>query len=69
MAPSEAQKRASNKYNLEHMTTLGCKVRKAEAEEFKDYCKKQGKTSNAVLSEYVYKCIGKDGSTNGEGNQ
>ncbi len=26
MPPSEAQKRASNKYNLEHNATLGCKV-------------------------------------------
>ena len=67
MAPSEAQKRASNKYNLENMTTLGCKVRKAEAEAFKKYCAKNGKTSNAVLSEYVFKCI--EETTNGEGNQ
>lgn len=66
MAPSDAQKRASNKYNLEHMTTLGCKVRKAEAEAFKDYCAKQGKTSNAVLSEYVFECISTD--TDGEDN-
>ncbi len=60
MAPSEAQKRASNKYNLEHMTTLGCKVKREEAEAFKDYCAKQGKTSNTVLKEYVIECIEKD---------
>lgn len=60
MAVSEAQKRASNKYNMEHMTTLGCKVKKEEAEAFKQYAKEQDKTSNAVLKEYVYKCIGKD---------
>lgn len=30
MPPSEAQKRVSNKYNLEHNATLGCKVRKEE---------------------------------------
>ena len=60
MAPSDAQKRASNRYNLEHMSTLGCKVRKGDAEAFKEFCMKQGKTSNMVLKEYVFMCIGKD---------
>ncbi len=58
MAPSEAQKRASNKYNLENMTVLGCKVKKAEAAAFKDYCALQGKTSNTVLKEFVMERIG-----------
>lgn len=58
--PSEAQKRASNKYNLEHMSTLGCKVKKDKAEAFKKYCSEQGKTTNTVLREFVYKCIDKD---------
>ena len=60
MAPTEAQKRASNKYNLKNMATLGCKVRKEEAEAFKDYCSQHGKTSNTVLKEYVYECIDND---------
>ena len=55
--PSEAQKRASNKYNLEHMATLGCKVRKDQAEAFKEYCEKQGKTTNTVLKEFVLDCV------------
>ena len=58
--PTEAQKRASNKYNLKNMATLGCKVKKEEAKAFKDYCSQHGKTSNTVLKEYVYECIGKD---------
>ena len=37
MAVSEAQKRASNKYNLENMATLGCKVKKDDAEKFKEF--------------------------------
>lgn len=57
MAPTEAQKKASNKYNLKNMATLGCKVRKEEAEAFKEYCSLLGKTSNTVLKEYVYECI------------
>ena len=58
MAPSEAQKRASNKYNLEHMSTLGCKVKKAQATAFKAYCETQGSTSNTVLKDFVLGCIG-----------
>lgn len=39
------------------MTTLGCRVKKEQAEKFKSYCKDIGKTSNAVLREYVLDCI------------
>ncbi len=62
--PSEAQKRASNKYNLEHMSTLGCKVKKEDAQAFKQYAEERKTTPNALLRGYVYKCIGKkeDGS-------
>ena len=62
MAPSEAQKRASNKYNLEHMSTLGCKVKKAQATAFKAYCEIQGSTSNTVLKDFVLGCIGEQES-------
>ena len=59
MAVSEAQKRASDKYNKEHMITLGCKVRREEAAIFKDYSAAQNKTTNAILKEYVLECISK----------
>lgn len=42
------------------MTTLSCKLRKEQAEAFKKYCTELGKTSNAVLREYVLQCIGAD---------
>lgn len=58
MAPSDAQKRASAKWDGENMTTLGCKIKKDQAEKFKAYCADQGKTSNAVLKEFVLDCIG-----------
>lgn len=58
MAPSEAQKKASNKYNLEHMATIGCKLKKEQAEAFRAYCKERGTTPNAKLREYVLECIG-----------
>ena len=59
MAVSEAQKKASDKYNRTHMSTLGCKVKKEEAEAFKAYCEKKKKTPNTELKEHVMKCIGK----------
>lgn len=57
MAPSEAQKRASAKYQQKNIASLACRVKKEQAEKFKAYCKEQGKTSNAVLREYVLDCI------------
>ena len=58
MAPTEAQKRASAKYHREHIASLACRVKKEQAEKVKDYCAEQGKTSNAVLKDYVLECIG-----------
>ena len=58
MAPSDAQKRASAKYQRENIASLACRVKKDQAEKFKDYCAEQGKTSNAVLKEFVLTCIG-----------
>lgn len=58
MAPSDAQKRATKKYQKENIASLACRVKKEQAEKFKAYCEAQGKTSNAVLREYVFRCIG-----------
>lgn len=57
MAPSEAQKRASAKYQRENIASLACRVKKDQAEKFKAYCASMGKTSNAVLRDYVLDCI------------
>lgn len=40
------------------MATLGCRVKKDQAESFKVFCEIQGRTSNAVLRDYVLECIG-----------
>ena len=42
------------------MSTLGCKVRKIDAEAFKKYAEENGTTANSLLRGFVYKCIGKD---------
>lgn len=57
MPPSEAQKKATAKYQKENIASLACRVKKEQAEKFKAYCDSIGKTSNAVLREYVLKCI------------
>lgn len=58
MAPTEAQKRASAKYQRENIASLACRVKREQAEKFKAYCLNLGKTSNAVLRDYVLDCIG-----------
>ena len=57
MAISEAQKKASAKYHKENIASLACRVKKEQAEKFKAFCTNQGKTSNAVLREFVLECI------------
>ena len=57
MPTTKAQKRASAKYQQEHIASLACRVKKEQADKFKAYCESMGKTSNAVLREYVLNCI------------
>ncbi len=57
MPPSEAKKRANKKYQAKTIASLACRVKKEQAEKFKAYCAEFGKTSNAVLREYVLHCI------------
>ena len=49
MALTDAKRRANNKYSKENMATLGCKMRKDYAEEFKAACRMAGKTPNAIF--------------------
>ena len=57
MALPESRKKANAKWDAENMATLGCRVKREQAEKFKAYCADKGKTSNAVLREYVLDCI------------
>lgn len=50
MAVSESRRRANNKWDAANMTTLGCKMKKADAEEFKAACKDSGTSVNAVFA-------------------
>jgi len=62
MAPSDAQKRATKKYQKDNIASLACRVKKEQAEKFKAYCDSVGKTSNAVLREYVLACVAEEES-------
>lgn len=57
MAPTEAKKRANKKYQAKNIASLACRVKKDQAEKFKAYCSSLGKTSNAILRDYVLSCI------------
>ena len=63
MAVAESRKRANVKWDAENMTTLGCRVKKEQADRFKAYCSEIGKTSTAVLRDYVLDCIGEKQDT------
>lgn len=69
MTVSAAQKRASLKWDKENMVVLSCKVKKEQADKFKEYCAIHGKSSNTVIKEYVISCISTPapgGNTGGE---
>ena len=58
--PTEAQKRARDKWDRENTTVLSCKLRVEEAERFKVACAAAGTTQNAVLREAVRAFIAKE---------
>lgn len=57
MAVSNAKKKANAKWDSENMATLACKVKRDQADKFKVYCAGVGKTSNAVLRDFVLESI------------
>ena len=56
---SESQKKARNKWDGKHMVTVGCKLKREQAELFRKYAADQGKTVNEILKDYVMNCIEK----------
>lgn len=57
MAISEKKKASNAKWDRANMVVFSCKVRKGKADDFKAYAAQQGKTSNALIKEYVLNCI------------
>lgn len=55
MALTDAQRRAKQKYEAKAYTTIGCRMRREEAEAFSTACRAHGTTINAVLKAAVDK--------------
>ena len=60
MTISEAKKKSNAKWDKENMITLGCKVKRDQAERFKRYAASKGTTANTLLKDYVLSCINGD---------
>ncbi len=58
MAVTRSKRAANNKWDKENMKIVACKIRKEQAEQFKQYAEDRGTTSNALLKNYVLECIG-----------
>lgn len=54
---SESHKKGNRKWDAENMATLGCKVKKEQAERFKEYAQGKGTTANALLKNFVLETI------------
>ena len=52
-----SKRQANDRWDYENMITLGCKVKRDIALLFKEYAQMQNTTANALLKEYVEKCV------------
>ncbi len=57
MSVSEKKKASNAKWDSANMATVGCRLRKEQAEAFREYCQMQGMTSNTALKNYVLGCL------------
>lgn len=62
MSTSEAQKKSRNKWDKANMSVIGCKLKREQAERFKQYAEQQGTTANNLLKGYVLTTIGETDS-------
>lgn len=53
----KSKRAANNKWDAANMKIVACKIKKEEAERFKQYAQDHNTTPNALLREYVRKCI------------
>ncbi len=57
MSISEKKKASNAKWDSVNMATVGCRLRREQAEAFREYCKVQGMTSNTAFKNYVLECL------------
>lgn len=55
----ESQRRAADAWDAKNMHTIGCKMRRELAEEFKKYAEERGTTASALIKGFVLECLGK----------
>lgn len=56
----ESQRRAANAWDAKNMHTIGCKMRRELAEEFKRYAEDRNTTASALIKAYVLQCLAED---------
>lgn len=59
---SAAKRKANDKWDKENMATIACKLRKEDADAFREYAKQNNVTVNTLLRGFVFGCIGKSDS-------
>lgn len=60
MPVTEKKKATNAKWDKENMRTVATRIRKEEAEAFARYAEERNTTANALLREYVRKCINEE---------
>ena len=63
MSVSEAQKKASAKYNLKAYDRIELKVKKGEKDSIKAHAEKQGESLNAFINRAIAEAIARDNLT------
>ena len=58
MALSAAKKASNAKWDKANMATIGARLRRTQAEKFKEYCAGLGLAPNRVLQDFILSCIG-----------
>lgn len=60
---SAAKRRNNNAWDAKNMATIGTRVRKEIAEEFKQYAQARGTKANTLLKNYILQCLGRTDNT------
>jgi hypothetical protein len=64
---SESKRKANDAWDAKNMKVVGCKVKRAVADAFAEYAKRNETTVNALLQKYIFQCVG-DTVTDDDGN-
>ena len=69
MSVSRAKRARNNKWDKENMKIVACKIKKDDAEAFKQYADEKNTTPNALLRNYIYNCIEKGETSDNNDNE